>query len=381
MYTLTKNDYNDALDLINYCLSCLKNDGKIEDILYAMLQSFKADQAVFLSADINNKGVDLSNSYALCEDKSFLNQYAEYFWRYDPLYQMQFCPTPDNLVFKTDDVIPYSQMVKLEYYNSFLRPQNLLGELIIRLYSKGNIYGVISLQRFREHPNFNVNDTQKASLLVPYLNNIFEIADRFIKINEERMLLEQWMESHSEGLILLDSEFRPLYFNSEAKLFCSFMNGTNKTISSEGKGVDILIPQPIMQDCMNLVTSFDNDGLLKSHSNKIINIENKKRYYIQYFPIVSPLSKLPIPRFIIFVNELTRYGNVVEEIFTTVHKLSEREERVAQYAAIGLTNKQIAEKLCISPFTVQNHLKSIFGKTGLDSRTKLANLVKYSDYL
>jgi DNA-binding CsgD family transcriptional regulator len=252
-----------------------------------------------------------------------------------------------------------------------------LGELIIRLYSKGNIYGVISLQRFREHPNFNVNDTQKAYLLVPYLNNIFDIADRFIKINEERMLLEQWMESHSEGLILLDSELRPLYFNSEAKLFCSHMNGINNKVSNESKGLDTSIPQSILQDCKNLVTSFDNDGLLKTHSNKIINIEHKKRYYIQYFPIFSPSSKLPTPRFIIFLNELTRYRDVVEEVFTTEHKLSEREERVAQYAAIGLTNKQIAEKLCISPFTVQNHLKSIFGKTGLDSRTKLANLVKY----
>ena len=139
MYSLTKYDYNETLDLINCCISCLKNSGRPEDILYSILKSFAADQAVFLSATHNDKGIDLANSYALCDDRSYLNQYAEYFWRYDPLYQMQFCPTPDNLVFKTDDIIPYSQMVKLEYYNSFLRPQNLLGELIIRLYSQGNV--------------------------------------------------------------------------------------------------------------------------------------------------------------------------------------------------------------------------------------------------
>ncbi|HEY97583.1 MAG TPA: response regulator transcription factor [Dehalococcoidia bacterium] len=376
MHTLTKNDYDDALDLINCCLSCLKSGGKTEEILYALLKSFKADQAVYLSASNNDNGVDLSNSYALCQDKSFLNQYAEYFWRYDPLYQMQFCPTPDNLVFKTDDIIPYSQMVKLEYYNSFLRPQNLLGELIIRLYSKGYVYGVISLQRFREHSNFNVNDTQKASLLVPYLNNIFETADKLIKINEERMLLEQWMESHSEGLILLDSKFSPLYCNSEAKLFCLLMNHKNLRRPDGGKDVDISIPLSIVQDCMNLTTSSIKEGIYKHFSNKIINIEQKK-YHIQYFPVLLPSSKLPSPRFIIFVNELTRYRDNAEENYTTEYKLSEREESVARYAAIGLTNKQIAEKLCISPFTVQNHLKSIFGKTGIDNRTKLANFMKY----
>ena len=62
-------------------MSCLKNGGNIGDILFAMLRSFEADQAVFLSA--NRKGVDLLNSYALCPDRSYLNQYAEYYWRYD----------------------------------------------------------------------------------------------------------------------------------------------------------------------------------------------------------------------------------------------------------------------------------------------------------
>ena len=342
-----------------------------------ILKSFQADQAVFLSATHNEKGVDLANSYALCPDRSYLNQYAEYFWRYDPLYQMQFCPTPDHLVFKTDDIIPYSQMVKLEYYNSFLRPQNLLWELIIRLHSKGNVWGVISLQRFREHPNFDLADIRRASLLVPYLNNIFEIANKFIKINEERMILEQWLESQSEGLILLDSEFKPLYINSEAKLFCSIVNNKNKKVFYRDRSIDTTIPQVIVQDCQSLVTLIDKDGMLKSHSNKFFNIEPKKKYYVQYFPVISPSSQLPVPRFIIFLNELTRYGDVVEEIMTTEHSLSVREESIAQYAAMGLTNKQIAEKLNISPFTVQNHLKNIFEKTGLDSRIKLANLIRF----
>jgi DNA-binding NarL/FixJ family response regulator len=85
-------------------------------------------------------------------------------------------------------------------------------------------------------------------------------------------------------------------------------------------------------------------------------------------------------RFIVFLNELTKYGDGIEEFLNSEEKLSEREEIIAQYVAIGLSNKQIADKLCIRPFTAQNHLK-IFEKTGLDSRTKLANLLKYSDHL
>jgi DNA-binding CsgD family transcriptional regulator len=379
MYTLSKNDYDDALKLINCCISTLKNGGKTEDILSEMLKSFRADDAVFLSANSNYNGVNLANSYVLCKDRKYLNQYADYFWRYDPLYQMQFCPVSSNPVFKTDDVIPYSQLINLEYYNSFLRPQNLLGELIIRLCSKDSVFGAISLQRFKEHPNFEKKDTQKASLLVPFLINIFETANRFIKINDERILLEQWIESHSEGIILLDSELRPIFYNSKAKLFCQLLNGINEKALYDSTSVEISIPQVIVQDCKNLTRPHEENGPLQSHSNRIINVKHKKRYYIQYFPIISPSRELPVSRFIIFLNELTRYGEYAEEILTKQHKLSEREEIIAQYAAIGLSNKQIAEKLCISPYTVQNHLKSVFEKTGLNNRTQLANLVKYTD--
>jgi DNA-binding CsgD family transcriptional regulator len=294
---------------------------------------------------------------------------------------MQFSPVPSNPVFKTDDVIPYSQLINLEYYNSFLRPQNLLGELIIRLYSKDNVFGAISLQRFKEHPNFEKKDTQKASLLVPFLINIFETANRFIKINDERILLEQWMESHSEGIILLDSELQPIFYNSKAKLFCQLLNGMNEKTLYDNASIEISIPQVIVQDCKNLTRPLEHNSPLQNSTNRIINVKHKKRYYLQYFPIISPSPELPVLRFIIFLSELTGYGECAEEILTKQRKLSEREEIIAQYAAIGLSNKQIAEKLCISPYTVQNHLKSVFEKTGLNNRTQLANLMKYTDSL
>jgi DNA-binding CsgD family transcriptional regulator len=372
---------NDTLDLVNGCISCLKNGGNTKDILFEILKSFKADDAVFLSAEKNNHGVNLANSYVLRKDRKYLDQYADYFWRYDPLYNMQFCAAPDNPAFKTDDVIPYSQLVNLEYYNSFLWPQNLLGELIIRLHSKDSIFGAISLQRVKEHPNFAQKDTQKASLLAPFLANIFETAGRFLKINEERILLEQWMESYSDGMILLDSEFKPIYLNSKAKLFCVSGFGISEKALTEGSLKGSPIPQIIVKDCMNISKLHDNSGSFKKHSNRIVNIKSGKRYYLQYFSTVWSTEEPLLPRFIVFLNELTKYGDSLEQYINTEEKLSEREEIIARYAAIGLSNKQIADKLCISPFTVQNHLKSIFEKTGLDSRTKLANLLKYSNHL
>lgn len=50
--------------------------------------------------------------------------------------------------------------------------------------------------------------------------------------------------------------------------------------------------------------------------------------------------------------------------------LTGREVEVLQAAAKGMANKEIAEALCISSYTVQVHLRNIFGKLGVDNRTE-----------
>jgi DNA-binding CsgD family transcriptional regulator len=51
--------------------------------------------------------------------------------------------------------------------------------------------------------------------------------------------------------------------------------------------------------------------------------------------------------------------------------LSRRETQVAEAVASGLSNKHVAERLDISVRTVENHLRSIFAKYGVTTRTQL----------
>jgi len=53
-----------------------------------------------------------------------------------------------------------------------------------------------------------------------------------------------------------------------------------------------------------------------------------------------------------------------------IETLTERELEVLSLAAQGLSNRQIASQLVLSPRTVQSHLANIFGKLGVGSRTE-----------
>jgi pimeloyl-ACP methyl ester carboxylesterase/DNA-binding CsgD family transcriptional regulator len=56
--------------------------------------------------------------------------------------------------------------------------------------------------------------------------------------------------------------------------------------------------------------------------------------------------------------------------------LTDAEQRVAQLVAEGLANRDVAERLFVSPYTVETHLKHVFSKLGIASRSELGALVR-----
>ncbi|KOX28448.1 hypothetical protein ADK67_11710, partial [Saccharothrix sp. NRRL B-16348] len=54
--------------------------------------------------------------------------------------------------------------------------------------------------------------------------------------------------------------------------------------------------------------------------------------------------------------------------------LSGAERDIARLVGAGLTNRQVAKQLFLSPHTVNYHLRGIFKKLGISSRVELARL-------
>jgi DNA-binding CsgD family transcriptional regulator len=62
-------------------------------------------------------------------------------------------------------------------------------------------------------------------------------------------------------------------------------------------------------------------------------------------------------------------------MLTGLESLTPSERRVADVAAKGLTTRQIAETLFVSPKTVEFHLRHIYQKLDIASRGELAKLI------
>jgi len=71
----------------------------------------------------------------------------------------------------------------------------------------------------------------------------------------------------------------------------------------------------------------------------------------------------------------------VAPLVALAYALSERECQITRLCMKGLATKDIAEALGVSPYTVQDHLKSIFNKTGVRSRGELVGQIFLEHYI
>lgn len=98
-----------------------------------------------------------------------------------------------------------------------------------------------------------------------------------------------------------------------------------------------------------------------------------RRWYVEQGPVMGEMF-----------HALARDGRLVEEAGAllallaragetrprqeAIAPLSEREMDILEYLDSGLTNKEIAQKLRISPLTVRNHASSLYAKLGVSTR-------------
>ena len=101
------------------------------------------------------------------------------------------------------------------------------------------------------------------------------------------------------------------------------------------------------------------EGYEPAYFNTKLNCYRVKTYLTHHDPPLKMILLEPQPESTCLQAGLKHYN------------LSSRQEEIALLAATGQSNREIAEKLFITEYTVKDHLKEIFQKLGVKGRSEL----------
>jgi len=171
------------------------------------------------------------------------------------------------------------------------------------------------------------------------------------------------------GIILFNSTGQLLFMNTEAQTYTQQL----QPLSTRENGT-CLIPEKIhtvVRDLIGRLMHCDHPKDCESIQVERLCFANDQRLLLRGFCIPDePLARNS--RFLVIMEQLDQQtlkypdANIQQR-----YHLTEREQMVIIYLMLGFTNKEIANRIHLSEYTVKEHLKRIMHKTQTTTRTGL----------
>jgi DNA-binding CsgD family transcriptional regulator len=288
-----------------------------------------------------------------------MKEYLQYYYKLDPHVDgLEFRPP----ALTTDQIISYSDLVRTEYYNEFLKQQSIYYQMDMLLKSNTCWLGVMAFLRPKSESNFSSRDIFKAGLIASQLGTILETKMLLQQSSKTSAIFETIALNHNhKGVILLDEFLEPIYADKNGKsVISSFCRNNIEDDKSKS-----CIPSSVRQCCRGLERTAISKGDFEQF--KTLNLDIDKSG--QNIPILIRLIRQQngSVAFLLCIQPSDYRSFLSTNQYLMDLDLTEREREIAHHLFKGLNAKEISDKLFISKYTVQNHIKSIYAKLGVNS--------------
>jgi len=234
-------------------------------------------------------------------------------------------------------------------WHECLRPYGIGDELMTACRDRQGCWGSVELMRDAGDAPFDDADTQLLDELAPVLGTLLR-----------RSFLQSWRAEAAAGVlpapatVILDAELEPTSWTP------SFREWLRELAAAPG-----MLPPALYEIGTRVLTpAAEATGLPST-----VRIRTRAQRWA--VAEGAPLEGGDRGRVAITLREAT--ADEIFDLLSRTHDFTRRERELVALVLDGLATKQLAEALCISPHTVQDHLKSVFAKTQVRSRRELVS--------
>jgi len=385
MARLTSKDYREVLNLVYLANRCEDVESFINTLFPSIMRTFNSECATFHLIKGYPRHINIvesrsfkSDSHNLHEDKYYPTLYKDSFYQHSPLLTEAL--SSSKIALKIGESISFQNWDRSDFYNYMIRPQHLYWELFLTLRWKNNLEGMITLWRSQRQPDYEDREVLKAAILASHLGVAIHNICLISQVIKGGSLSLSADEANSEGLLCLDHEFAPSFFNAKARDICMQLSSRMPYDTSDLEKDEFPIPSCVVKDCSDLLDLLKaKERPILPQKERIVSTESGQKFRIECSLIWKGDQISSTPNFMVNLSDLTDEKKL-ETALQARFQLSRRELDVTHYITRGLSDDEIGEKLYISRQTVHTHIKKIYRKLGAKSRVELYRIVTQESY-
>jgi len=364
MNQLAAHDLNDVLSVGRTALECDNLQDLQEQTFRLMEDCVGATSAVYLGISGDDgawsfesglaHGVPTEGPGVWCTDYQDVDPFVARFLEE---------PANDSTVVVSTEVMPHAEFVRSRFYREFLRPQSVYHVMVVGLLKNGRPIGLFGFHRPAGTPAFSKKEAMKANLLSPYLSAAVQKVQASDKADERELIIEALARDvpHT-GVVILDPNGSPI---------CDYGNAADLLQHPSGNGSaasPLELPTEIIERCNRVKRALSWHHSKEFHEKFNIEQPGGELLNVHLHPYDCGAKGL---RFMVYLG--AGETDVVRRDQLERFKLTPRQIDIVKLVSLGMTNLEIADRLCISARTVQNHLRSIYIKVDVHNRTSLVS--------
>jgi DNA-binding CsgD family transcriptional regulator len=243
---------------------------------------------------------------------------------------------------------------RAERFGRLLEGLGVVDEMRVVLRARGSCWGSLTMYRIDGAPPFSARDEAVVASAVPAITDLFRLTLLRAALDAPRPI------ESPPGLLL----FQP--------------DGSTDANPAASAWLDAIDDRGRLPSVMGSVVAAARagDGLARA------TIPARDGRWVELHGSVVPsaaASAASSAEAVAVIIEGARPA-VLGEVIAEAYGFTPRERDITALAARGRTTKQMALDLGISPFTVQDHLKAVFAKTGTQTRGELVATIFVQHY-
>ncbi len=369
MIELQRQDLNDIFDLNEIALGCESIADLQQQTLMQIQKMVSADSSVFFDVNRSSIGWRFVDGASLGVPEEAPKTWCDQYQTADPFVfrLLGLLQSKNGWLLTSNNTVNHEDYVRTDFYRDFLRPQSIYHMMVIGLKNGSDPIGLIGLHRSKKSRAFSAKDAAKVEAFVPYLSSVAQKIKLTEMLTERHEIISTLTDKlYNKGVITLNNDFAPVYINENAQKTLKI--STHLGLKSINTNTDIL-PAQIYQCCKDIKKNFNLSQDAQNNQSINFTIEQGTEHVTGYIYAYEAGSRGL--RFMVCFDDKPSIAN--SQNFFSKFNLTRREIDITHLVSTGMTNHEIANDLCISVRTVQNHLRSIYDKVQVHNRTSLVS--------